>query len=242
MRGRCWSRWLRRGRRGRWGVARWFAQRGRWEAIIARALLRWGGRPRRGVARRPWDGGAAAASVLAGGGALELIADRPFGLLGGDLDALDQRCVLGLAPVRLHVAVAIGIEDAELHWIHADEVRELVHLALDRKIHGGDAEAAHRRCWRTVGKDAVDIAIDVRDGVGSRQMGRAFDRCITGESRICAAVEICADLSRDYAAIAHHAVLDVDALGAARRAVLHLFFASEHVARGTSRQQRTQDA
>src|SRR3954469_18360340 len=131
MRGRCRSRWLRREGRGRWGLARRVAQRGRRPGVMARALRRWGGRPRRGGGRRPRDGGAAAATVLAGGGALELVADRPFGFLRGDLDALDQRRVLGLAPMRLHVTVAIGIEDAELHRIHADEVRELVHLALD---------------------------------------------------------------------------------------------------------------
>jgi hypothetical protein len=39
-----------------------------------------------------------------------------------------------LAPVRLHVPVPVSVEDAELHRIHADEVRQLVHLAFEREI------------------------------------------------------------------------------------------------------------
>jgi len=39
------------------------------------------------------------------------------------------RC-LGFAAMRLHVAVAIGVEDAELHRVHAHEMGELVHLVI----------------------------------------------------------------------------------------------------------------
>ena len=194
------------------------------------------------VARRRRHRGAAAAAVLARRHALELLADRPFGLFRGDLDAFDQRGVLGLAPVRLHVAVAIGVEDAELHRVHADEMRELVHLAFDRKVHRGDAEAAHGGRRRAVGEHAIDIAIDVGDRVGARQMRRAFDGGIAREPGIGAAVEISADLARDDAAVAHHAVLDVDALGAARRTVLHLLLAPERIAYRASGQHGAEDA
>ena len=80
------------------------------------------------------DRSSGATAILARRHALELLAHRPFGLFRGDLDAFDQGGVLGLAPVRLHIAVAVGIEDTKLHRVHADQMRELVHLAFDRKI------------------------------------------------------------------------------------------------------------
>ena len=64
----------------------------------------------------------------------EFVADRPARLLGRHLHALDQRGVVRLAPMRLHVAVAVGVEDAELHRVHADLVGQLVHLHLEREI------------------------------------------------------------------------------------------------------------
>ena len=143
--------------------------------------------------------------------------------------------------MRLHVIVAIGIENAELHRIHADEVRELVHLALDRKIHRGDAEATHRGRRRAIGEHAIDVAIDIGDRVRAGQMRGAFDGSVAGEPRIGAAVEIGADLSRNDAAVAHHAILDVDALGAAGRAVPHLFLAPKHIAHGTPGQHRAEN-
>jgi hypothetical protein len=127
------------------------------------------------IARRRRHHAAAASAVRARRHALELLADRPLGLFRGDLDAFDQGGVLGLAPVRLHVAVAIGVEDAELDRVHADEMRELVHLALDRKIHRRDTEAAHGGCRRAVGEHAIDVAVNVGDRVGAGQMRRAFD-------------------------------------------------------------------
>ena len=240
MRGRGRPRWRWRRRRGR-RLARWFAGDGGREPVIAGALLDWRGRPAARIRRCRRDHGAAAAAVLARRRSLELLSDRPFRLLGGDLDAFDQRGVLGFASMRLHVAVAIGIEDPELHRVHADEVRQLVHLALDRKIHRGDAETAHRRRGRPVGEDAIDVAIDIGDSVGPGQMRGAFHGGVAGKPRIGAAVEIGADFSRDDTAVPHHAVLDVDALGAARRAVLHLLLASEHVADGPPGQHRAQD-
>ena len=215
--------------------------RGRGCAIICRALLGRGNRWRV-FARRRRHRGAAAAAIPARGHAPKLLADRPFGLFRGDLDAFDQRGVFCLAPMRLHVAVAIGVEDAELHRVHADEVGELVHLALDRKIHRGDAEAAHRGRRGAVGEHAIDVAIDVRDGVGPRQMCRTFYGGITREPGIGAAIEISADLARDDASVAHHAILDVDALGAPRRTVLHFLLAPEHVTYRTPGQHRAEDA
>ena len=165
----------------------------------------------------------------------------PFRLFGGDLHAFDQRGVLGFAPMRLHVAVAIGIEDAELHRVHADEMGKLVHLAFDREIHRGDPEAAHRGRRRAVGEDAIDVAVDVRDGIGPGQMRRAFDHGVARQPGVGAAVEIGAHLARDDAAVAHHAVLQVDAFGAARRAELHLLLAAENVAHRAAGQHRAED-
>src|SRR5262249_18605451 len=155
----------------------------------------------------------------------KFLAERPFGLFSRNLYAFDQSGVLRLAPVRLHVTIAIGIEDAKFHRVHADEMRELVHLALDRKVHRGHAEAAHRGRRCAIGEDAIDVAIDIRDGVGPRQMRGTFDGGVAGETRISAAVEIGADLARHDAAVAHHAILDVDALRPPRRAILHFLLA-----------------
>src|SRR6185436_1230419 len=146
-----------------------------------------------------------------------------------------------LAPVRLHVAVAIGVEDPELHRVDADEVGELVHLAFERKVHRGDAEAAHGGRRRTVGEYAIDIAVDVGDRIGAGQVGGAFDDGVTGQPGIGAAVEIGADLARDDAAVAHHAVLDVDPFGTTWRAELHLLFAAELIAHRTPGQHRAEN-
>ena len=143
--------------------------------------------------------------------------------------------------MRLHVAVAIGVEDAELHRVHADEMSELVHLAFDREIHRGDAEATHRGRRRAVGEDAIDVAVDIRDRIGPGQMRRTFDHGVARQPGIGAAVEIGAHLARDDAAVAHHAVLQVDAFGAARRTVLHLLLAAENVAHRAAGQHRAED-
>ena len=132
--------------------------------------------------------------------------------------------------MRLHVAVAIGVEDAEFERVHADGVGELVHLAFQREVERGDAEAAHRRRRRPVGEDAINVGVDVRDGVRPRNMSRAFHHRVARQPGIRAAVEIGPHLPRHDAAVAHDAVLDVDALGAARRAELHLLVTAETVA------------
>src|SRR4029079_1851117 len=54
--------------------------------------------------------------------------------------------------------------------------------------------------------------------------------------------EVSADLARDDAAVAHHAVLDVDALGASRRTVLHLLLATEQIPYRASGQHGAEDA
>jgi hypothetical protein len=179
--------------------------------------------------------------VLARGGALEFLADIPLGLFCGDLDALDQRGVLGDAPMRLHVAVAVGVENAKLHRIHADEMGELVHLALQREIHRGDAKAPHRRRRHPVGIGAEYVGMDIGNGVRPGQMRDAFDHRVAGKPGIGAAVEIAADLARQDPAVALHAVLDVDALGAARRTELHFLLAAEHVAHRPAGQHRAED-
>src|SRR3954470_4834747 len=186
--------WGRRRRRG-W---RWLDRRGL-PTIIGSSLLRSRDALRSGLAwrwryRRP-----AAAAIRARRHPLDLLAQRPFCLFGGDLDALDQRSVLGLAPVRLHVAVAIGVENPKLHRVDADQMRELVHLAFERKVHRRNAKTAHRGCRRAVGEYAIDVAIDVRDRIGAGQMRRAFDDGVAGQPRIGATVEIGADLARDDA-------------------------------------------
>ena len=139
---------------------------------------------------------------------------------------------MGLAPVRLHVPVAVGVEDAELHGVHADLVRQLVHLHLEREVDAGDAEAAHGGGRGTVGEDAEHVGVHVRDGVGPGDVGCALDGAVAGEAGVGPSVEVAADLARDDAAIAHHAVLDVVPLGPARAAVEHFLLAAEHIAHG----------
>ena len=83
--------------------------------------------------------------------------------------------------------------------------------------------------------------MDVGDRIRARQVRRAFDDGVAGQPGIGAAVEIGADLAGDDAAVAHHAVLDVDALGAARRAELHLLFAAKLIAHRTPGQHRAEN-
>ena len=63
--------------------------------------------------------------------------------VGRLLHAFDQRGAFGRLAVRLHVAVAIGVDEAEFERVHADQPRQLVHLHLEREIADRDAEAAH---------------------------------------------------------------------------------------------------
>src|SRR5882724_13180992 len=71
----------------RWGRcrARRFLNRSRGGAIVTGPLLRGGGARRRRLAWRRGDCGPAAAAILARRHPLELLAERPFGFLGGDL-------------------------------------------------------------------------------------------------------------------------------------------------------------
>ena len=140
--------------------------------------------------------------------------------------------------MRLHVAVAVGVEDAEFERVHPHRDRKLVHLAFEREVERCDAEAAHGGRRRAVGEDAVDVRVDVRNGVRSGNMGHAFDHRVAGKPRIGARVEISPHLAGHDTAVLHDAVLDVDALGAARRAVLHLFMAAKPVAHRRADQPR----
>src|SRR4030088_2160670 len=87
-------------------------------AVIGRTLLCDWARRRERVCRGHGTRSASATAVLARGHPLELLTQRPFGFFGGDLYAFDQRGVLRLAPMRLHVAVPIGVENAELPRSH----------------------------------------------------------------------------------------------------------------------------
>ncbi len=151
-----------------------------------------------------------------------IIRERPFRLFRRDLHAFDQGRVLRNPAMGLHIPIAIGVEDPEFHRVHAAGFGPLVHMDLKREIHRRDAEAAHRRGRAAVGVGNVDIRGDIRDGVGPGQMGRAFYGGIAREPRIGTGIEIGADLPGQNTAIAGDAVLDIDALGAARAAIEHL--------------------
>ena len=120
-----------------------------------------------------------------------------MGFFGGDLRAFDQRAVLRLAPVRFHVAIAIGIEDAEFERVHADRGGDFVHLAFQREVERGDAKAAHSGCRCPIGEDTIHVSGDVRDRVRPRDVRGAFDHRVARKPRIGAAVEIRRDLAGD---------------------------------------------
>jgi hypothetical protein len=163
------------------------------------------------------------------------------GLFGNHLAAFDQRAVLRQPPMRLHVAVAIGVEDAKLDRVHADRLGDLVHMGLDGEIHTGDAEAAHCGGRRAVRVDAIDVGRDVGDRVGARQVADALDHRVGRQPRIGAAIEIAGELARHDTAVAHHRVLEIPALGPARGADLHLLLAVPHVFAGPPCQHRAED-
>ncbi len=133
--------------------------------------------------------------------AAEFFTQRPVGLFGGDLRAFDQRAVLRFAPVRFHVAVAIRIEHAEFERVHADRDRAFVHLAFEREIERGDAEAAHGGRRRAIGEHAIDVSVHVRDRVRPGNMGGAFDHGVARQPGIGAAVEISAHRAGDDPAV-----------------------------------------
>src|SRR3954452_8694911 len=58
----------------------------------------------------------------------EALGNWPVGDARGFLHAFDESGTFRGLTMRLHIAVAIGIEDAELDGVHADEPGELVHL------------------------------------------------------------------------------------------------------------------
>src|SRR5690625_867543 len=156
---------------------------------------------------RPW-----ATAVTQRGGLTRGLAQGPAGLFRGHLATFDQRRVLGQAPVRLHVAVAIGIEDPQLDRVDAHLVRDLVYVAFDGKVDAGDPEAAHRRGRCAVGEDAVDVGIDVGDRVGPGQVPYSLDDGVARKPGVGAAVEVADELPGDDAPVVHHPVLDVPAL------------------------------
>ena len=76
---------------------------------------------------------------------LHALGERPAGEIGRGLHCIRRAPRPRRLAMRLHVAVAIGVEDAEFHRVHADEPRELVHLHFQREIADRHAEAAHGR-------------------------------------------------------------------------------------------------
>ena len=122
-----------------------------------------------------------------------------------------------LLAMGFEIAVAIGIEDAELHRVHADEAGKLVHLHFEREIADRHAEAAHGGGRRAVGVDAVAIDPDIGDRIRPWHMRRGLGRAIGRMARIGAGIDIEPHFPRNDAPVIHHAVLDVDALGGARR-------------------------
>jgi hypothetical protein len=201
------------GATGRRGAARPSGRSCRREALDPARLVR--RRPRRELRPR-------AAAVPERGRRLRLGRDPDPRLLGHHLAALDQRRVLGEPPVRLHVPVAVGVEDAEVDRVHPHRLGHLVHVRLDGEVDPGDAEAAHGGGGRAVGVDAVDVGVDVRDRVGAGQVPHALDDRVGRQPRVGAAVEVAGELAGDDPPVPHHAVLDVPALGAAGGADLHL--------------------
>jgi hypothetical protein len=117
----------------------------------------------------------------------------------------------------LHVAVAISIDETELQRVHSNKPGKLVHLHFDGEVRDGDTEAAHGARWCPVRVDAIAIDLDVRNGVGPREMGCRFLRTIGRMPRIGARIDVAADLAGDDPSVFHQAVFDVDALGRARR-------------------------
>ena len=169
------------------------------------------------------------------------VCESPAGLAGRDLAALDQGAVLGQPAMGLHVPVAVGVTDAQFDRVHADLVRDLVHVVLDREVDAGDAEPAHRSCRRAVGEDAIDVGIDVRDRVGAGQMADALDDRVARQPRVGAGVEVADEAARGDAAVVHDAVLEVPAFGTARRADLHLLLAVELILDGPTRDHGAED-
>ena len=152
----------------------------------------------------------------------QLVADQ----LGRALHDLDERGALRDLAVRLHVAVAVGVAEAQLERVELQRPRDPVHLALQGVVGDRHAEAAHRARRRAVGVDAVASTYTFGDRVRPRHVRGRLRRPVGRVARVGAGVDVERDLAGDDPAVGHHAVLDVDALGGARRGDLHLLLAA----------------
>ena len=103
--------------------------------------------------------------------------------------------------------------------------RDPVHLRLERAVRDRHAEAAHRARRRAVRVDAVGVDPDVGDVVRARHVRGGLGGAVRAVAGVRAGVDVQRDLARDDRAVVHHAVLDVDPLGRARRRDLHLLLA-----------------
>ena len=177
------------------------------------------------VGHRRRNDGALAAAVGHRRQALEFFADLPSRLLRRHLAAFDQGAVLGGAAMRLHVAVAIGVDEAQFDGIDAQFMRHHIHVAFDGEIHPRHPEPAHGGRRGAIGEHAKDVGRDVGDGVGAREMPHALDDGVARQPGVGAGVEIAGELARHDAPVVHHPVLDEPAFGAARRPHLHFLHA-----------------
>src|SRR5512137_3012292 len=84
---------------------------------------------------------------------------------GGSLHRFDQRGVFNHLLVWLHIAIAIGVDEANLPWVHSHDLGDLVHLHFKRKGSRCNPEAAHGTTWLAVGGDAICINPYIGNGV-----------------------------------------------------------------------------
>ena len=109
---------------------------------------------------------------------------------------------------------------------------------FEREVERGDAEAAHGVAGVRLVNTQYTSAETFGIGVGPGNVRGALDDGVARQARIGAAVEIRRDLAGDDPPVAHDAVLDVDALAAARRAELHFLVPAQPMAHGRAGQSR----
>ena len=106
------------------------------------------------------------------------------------LDHLDQRRALGDLAVRLHVSVAVGVDQPQLQRVHVQLARDPVHLRLQREVADRHAEAAHGARRRAVRVHALGVHVDVRDRVRPGHVRGGLGRGVWAVARVGAGVGV----------------------------------------------------
>src|SRR5260221_3107294 len=130
------------------------------------------------------------------------------------LNHFHQRCSFDSFSMRLHITIAISVEQPETERIDSEFVRDDIHLRLDREIPQGDTKSAHRAGRLPVGVHAVSVYPNIWNCVRAWHMSCRLGGPIRTVSGVSSSVNVKRDLSGNYSAITHDTVFDIKSFAA----------------------------